>query len=331
MNFLYCLLTIGVFGIIREKLVYELLGQEEYEYVLATFQDQIRVLSVYSLTPFGGNEVNSVLMKLSQVSADQSLPIVFSKLDRLQPKNKQFISAFPHLKSNGIIYFLQNSAVPHLYQGEPGELLALLQSKVYKIHKFKNVNQLKSTIMEKFYFDGLILGVFSDNDVDIREKFIGFSYDYSGLYNFGLLDYNENLFEELNINQSAIVACRAPGLISFGDVYYKSITNFTDINLSDWSKHSVYPYIAYQKKVNEQFLPSDLPRITLFMNLNDKEKRENAIDLISFHSSQYFTDIPERKKFTFAIADKSEYLKELENDKLEKSKLWVCLKRLFNL
>lgn len=317
MNFLLCLLTIGVFGIIREKLVYELLGQEDFEYILTTFKDQIRVISVYSLSPFGGNEVNSNLNRFSQVSAEQSLPIVFSKLDRLQAKNKQFTSAFPYLKSNGILYFLQNSEIPYIYPGAPNELLNFLQSKVHKIHKFENVGQLKSAIMQKFYFDGLILGVFSDNDVEVREKFINFSYDFSNIYNFGLLDYNENSFEELNINQNAIVACRAPGLISFGDVYYKSTSNFTDINLSEWSKHNVYPYIAYQTKVNEQFLPSDLPRITLFMDFKDKEKRENVVDLISFHSSQYFTDLPERKKFTFAIADKNEYLQDLKNDGID--------------
>lgn len=315
MKFSICLLVLGVLGIIKEKSVFEILGEDDLKYIHSAFPDKIRVISLYTMTPSGRSESVNIV-PLSESLSDKSVPIIFSKLDRLHNKNKKLVSNSPLFGSNGVIYYLQNSQIPYIYPGKPAELLNFLQSKVHKIHKFSDIEEVKSAIMEKFYFSGLVLGVFSDNDVEAVEEFTSFSYDFIHIYNFGLLEYSEEVVDELNITGSSIVACRAPGLISFNDDYYRSTSDFTSTNIPEWVKHNIHPYIAYQTKVNEAYLPTDLPRITLYMDFSDKERRENVIDWVSFYSKQYFTEDTERKKFTFALADKNEYLKELESDRI---------------
>lgn len=317
MKYSICLLALGVLGIIKEKSVFEILGEDDLNYIHSTYADKIRVLSIYSNIGPSRGEFSTNIVSISESISDKSLPIIFSKLDRLHSKNKKLQSISSSLNSNSIIYYLQNSKIPYTYSGKPSDLISFLQSKLHKIHKFSSIEEVKSAIMEKFYFTGLVLGVFTKNDVEVIEEFTTFSYDFIHIYNFGILDYTEDVIDELNITESSIVACRPPGLISFNDEYYRSISDFTNLNLPEWVKYNIHPYIAYQTKLNQPYLPTDLPRITLFMDFNDQEKREYVVDLISLHSRQHFTEDLERKKFTFALADKNEYLKELEYDGLD--------------
>lgn len=312
---------------IKEGAIYELRGDEFYTFT-SEFRDKIRIINFYIFSITGKQEFNSVYFQTAKKAQNMSLPIVFGKVEKNNAMNSKpvlefQVSAVPHT-----IYYLANSDIPYLYTGPRTQegLLNFMSNKHYKMHAFSSVEELKQDLMGKFYLKGLLLGVFNKNDVEIQEKFIRMSYDMPHVYEFGLMEYSEELGKEVNITGSALVACRGPGLISFQDDYYKSISNFTDLNITEWTRTHYHPHITYQTKDREKFLYTEAPLVTLLLDINNQELRERFIDKLTYWSKHLFIDDRDKQKYTWAIADKNEYMDELKADGLDKEYMLYVIK-----
>ena len=306
-----------VSALIKEKNLYEIVGIEDYKLFLNDFNENIRVISLYSFNPTGKNELNTLFFQLANIAKSEGLKITFAKLDRGHNKNKEILKDL-NVGSNQAIYFLSKSNTVNIYRGpKTRDLLAYLQKKMLKIHEFSSVNEVKDLIMDKYYYEGLVLGAFSPTEQEAKSAFISFSQDFSHLYSFGLINYSNSLHEEFQINQSSIIACRGPGLISFNDDYYKSTSNFSDLNLEDWVKTHINPNIGFYTKEREASLSFEVPLIRLVIDLNNRIKVEHMVDMITLTSKHYFTDDYFDRKYRWGLSDRAEYFDDLVNDGLD--------------
>ena len=306
-----------VSALIKEKNLYEIVGAEDYKLFLDDFKENIRVISVYSFNPTGKNELNSLFFQLSNIAKNEDRKITFAKLDRSNNKNKEIVKEL-NIGSNQAIYFLSKSNTPNIYRGpKTRDLMDYLLKKYHQLHEFSSVSEVKDLIMDRYYYEGLVLGAFDANDLEAKSSFINFSHHFSHLYSFGLINYSEALHEEFQINQSSIIACRGPGLISFNDDYYKSTSNLTDLHLEDWVKTHIHPNIGFYTKERESSLTFEVPLIRLVIDLKDRLRVEHMIDMISLTSKHYFTDDFYERRYRWGLSDRAEYIDELVNDGLD--------------
>ena len=331
MALLILFLLSGVFGYIKEGSIYELIG-DDFKSFHVDFNHKIRVISFYMFSFMEPQRFNGIYFKTAKKATNTSLPIVFGKVDKLNPKNRELLSEFNVPDHPFLIYYLANSTKPYTYLGSKTEqgILSYFSSKVHKIHTFSEVEELKDSIMANFYTDGLLLGVFNEND-ETREKFLQFSYDNINKYQFAIMPYKAEMLEEMNIKGPAIVACRAPGLISFQDDYYKTLTNFTNLDLDEWTRKYFHPKITHLTKDRESSLRTAFPLVTLFMNMSDITVLSRFVDKITLHSKQYFDENWDKRKFIYAISDKEEYLDELTEYGLENEFMVYIIKSSHDL
>jgi hypothetical protein len=304
-------------ALIKERDIYELLGEEDLEMFHSNFSMNIRVLSFYSFNPTGKNELNSLFFQFASVAKKEGLPVTFAKLDRAHQKNKEIAKKLKY-QYNHAVYYLVNSTTEHVYRGPKNkDLFDYLLKKVHKVHQFEDLKIFKDFVMKQVYYEGIVLAALGPEDLEIREKFFKFSVEFSHLYAFGIIEYSDGLQEEFGIEKSAIVACRGPGLISFGDVYYKALTNFTEVDLEEWVKTHIFPNIAFVNKEREPLLVSKVPLIKLVVDLKEKDVVEGMIDMLTLYSKHYFSDDFYDRRYRWGIADRNEYLEELQNDGLD--------------
>jgi hypothetical protein len=309
---------LGALGYIKEGAVIEILGND-FDTFHIDFYDKIRVISFYSFSFNQPQPFNTMYFKLAKQLKNSTLPIVFGKIDRNHAKNKELLTKFSPNTSPYVIYYLSNSTTPHIYKSSTSASLFIenIKKYIHKINYFTEVEELKDTILVEYPLDGLVLGVFNETNAKAKEEFIKFSIENAHIYKFGMIEYSDELKEETGIPGTGIVACRGPGLISFGDDYYRYNTDLESLNLAEWLRTNFHPHITYQTKDREPFLYTNNPLVTLVMNLSRVDVQRRFVDRIIYHSQQYFDKGWDEQKYILAIADREEYLDELLEDGVE--------------
>ena len=315
-----CLIT-SAFAFIKEGAIFEIRGSE-IELFHTEFRNSLRIIYFYGPTISIPHELNNIYFQAAKQANQNSLPIVFGKVEKMNSKNSEILKQYEVTTAPYLIYFLGNSDTPNAYLGPKTTkgILEYLQKKIYNINHFTSVEQLKDSLMEKYRLEGLVLGVFDDKNPEIIKEFIEFSYKNNHLYKFGLLNYTEDLKkdleEEMNITSPSIVACRAPLFVNYFDSYYESLSNFESLNLTEWLRTHFHTQITFQTKDREKSLYTNAPLITLYMDISNIPKLISFIDRLDFYSKQEFKHEWDEKKYIWAIADRNEYIDELKEDGL---------------
>lgn len=317
MGILLCLLPVLTLAYRTEAGVYEL-TTSDVDTWHEEFKDYLRMIQMYAPFEHKSKEFSPVYIDLWREVQRLGLKVALGKVDVAQYKNKPLIGqyhsgGFPHL-----VFFRAGGIDFSQYEGEKTvpEMLNFLKRHLFNITKVTEIEQY-DRIVDEYPLQGMLFAVVQSNSSQLAEVFTEYAKVNSGKFAFGMAEDKGEFAARFDLEGDAIVVTRPTALLGKNDIAVKTITKAASVKELHSAIQKTYLLsINLFTKYTEDILKSTKrPLVVLYFNIDASSNLPHIRYMTNrFRRAveDFFMYDEEATRFTFAIADRREYLRELE-------------------
>lgn len=330
MGILLCLLPVLSLAYRTEAGVYEL-TTSDVDAWHEEFKDYLRVIQMYAPFEHKSKEFSPVYIDLWREVKRTDLRMVLGKVDVAQYKNKPLIGtyhsgAFPH-----VVFFRAGGATFQQYEGEKTvpEMLNFFKRHLFNITELTEIEQYDRMVDENL-LQGLLLAVVQSRSSQLAQVFTQYAHENAGKFAFGIVEDKGEFAARFDLEGDAIVVTRPTVLLGKNDLAVKTFPKAESVQDFHSAVQRTYPIaINLLTKYTENILKATKrPLVVLYFNIDGNSNLPHVRYMANrFRRAveDFFMYDEEATRFTFAIADRREYQKELENRHLYTSNVLLAL------
>ena len=330
MGILLCLLPVLSLAYRSEAGVYEL-TTSDVDAWHEEFKDYLRVVQMYAPFEHKSKEFSPVYIDLWREVKRTDIKVVLGKVDVAQYKNKPLIGtyhsgAFPHL-----VFFRAGGVTFQVYEGEKTvpEMLTFLKRHLFNITELTEIAQYERMV-DEYPLQGLLLAVVQSRSSQLAQVFTQYAYENAGKFAFGLVEDKGEFAARFDLEAEAIVVTRPTALLGKNDLAVKTFSKAESVSDFHSAVQRTLPIaINLLTKYTEDLLKATKrPLVVLYFDLDGSSNLPHVrymANRLRRAVEDFFMYDEEATRFTFAIADRREYQKELENRHLSTSNVLLAL------
>lgn len=302
------------------------------------YLESLRMVQIYAPFLMKSKEFSPVYISVAKAVKDDPEKIALGKVDMAKEENKPLIEKYKAGDLPSLVFFRAGSKEPLPYRGAftQEDIVAFLRKHVFKVLTLTEVEEYERISGEENPVHGMLLAVVESKDSELAQMFLQYAKQNSGKFVYGLVEDKGEFAGRFDLNSEAVIVSRPTALLGKDDMAFRNITKAVSFKHFTKQIERFYPTAIslWTHHTEDLLLARGLPIVTLYFDLDWKHNLPRVKYLANrFRRAveKYFSYNEDDNKvsatqFLFALADRQEYIKELERLQLNTNRVFLSLK-----
>ena len=298
------------------------------------FIDHLRFVQFYAPFDQKSKVFSPEYIALSREAAALSPAIIFGKVDISKYENKQLIGKYMVGDFPFLVFFRAGGTNFQAYDGEKDvkSMLYCLKRHQFNVTKVTEIEQFDRIYTAEYPIHGMLLAVVHSAEAQLATVFREYAKVNAGKFAFGMVEDNGEFAARFDLEGDAVVVARPNALLGKDDLAYKTITkasNLTDFHAS-LSKAYLTSISLWSHYTEDIVKSHNRPIVTLYFHIDWQRNLPHVrymANRLRRIAENYFMYDESQNKFTFTVADRNEYRKELERKQLFTSNVLLTIQK----